>query len=392
MAIYYSILQGERYFRNEDASVISFRKFNQRPEDIYPDFTFCIENGIFGPRIKELGMNKDNFSNILKGKGLLDPTNESINGTVIHMDPKSYFRNLDDIVKSFTIRTDINTTSIETSNLKSFFLATHNDPKTQCFTRHSILERGSNIRRREEKLKIFVGLPDNAELDITFKMFVHMPLQLIRNIKSSVVDHAFSPTHQGVKSGAITLTIPSLTVLRRRSTNSAPCIKENNDDSFVARNRIIEKIKCYPMYWKTFIDENSQIEVCKTANELQKVYKNIQTMDHVLLMDTQPCNSMLIPLSIRKDINDSDFAGIDLTILYPTSEYQEIVNVRDFDFNSMFSGIGGFVGIFLGYSLLQTTDLMKSKSFKLLVRFYLTSMIPLTIPFTSALKKGKMRK
>ena len=218
----------------------------------------------------------NNFSNILKGKSLLDPTNESIIGTVIHMDPKSYFRNLDDIVKSFTIRTDINTTSIETSNLKSFFLATHNDPETQCFTRHSILERGSNIRRREEKIKIFVGLPDETELDITFKMFVHMPLQLIRNIKSSVVDHAFSPTHQGTKSGVITLTIPSLTVLRRRSTNSAPCIKENNDDSFVARNRIIEKIKCYPMYWKTYIDENSQIEVCKTAKELQKVYKNIQ--------------------------------------------------------------------------------------------------------------------
>ena len=198
LAIYYSILQGERYFRNEDASVISFRKFNQRPEDIYPDFTFCIENGPFRPMIKEWGMNKDNFSEVLKGNDISDPTNHSINGKVISMNPKLYFRNLDEIVKTFTIRTDKNTTSIGASDLKSFFKTSHNGPETQCFTRHSILERGSNIMRREEKLKIFVGLLDeidgNPELDITFKLFVHMPLQLVRNIKSSVVDHIFSAT------------------------------------------------------------------------------------------------------------------------------------------------------------------------------------------------------
>ena len=46
-AIYYSIIQGERYFSNEDTSVISFRKFNERPQDNYPDLTFCFEGGHF---------------------------------------------------------------------------------------------------------------------------------------------------------------------------------------------------------------------------------------------------------------------------------------------------------------------------------------------------------
>ena len=115
-------------------------------------------------------------------------------------------------------------------------------------------------------------------------------------------------------------------------------------------------------------------------------------MSNDVLMDIQPCNAMLIPLSIQKEVIDSDTGNIYFTILYPSSEYQEIVNVRDFDFNSMFSGIGGFVGIFLGYSLLQTTDLVKSKSFKRLVQTYVTSMVPLTMSFTSALKKGKMTK
>ena len=46
-----------------------------------------------------------------------------------------------------------------------------------------------------------------------------------------------------------------------------------------------------------------------------------------------------------------------ISIVYSTSQYQEIINVRDFDFDSMFSSMGGFVGIFLGHSLLQFGDI-----------------------------------
>ena len=43
LAIYDSLLQGRRFFRNEDASVISFKSFNADLEDNYPDITFCIQ-------------------------------------------------------------------------------------------------------------------------------------------------------------------------------------------------------------------------------------------------------------------------------------------------------------------------------------------------------------
>ena len=42
--------------------------------------------------------------------------------------------------------------------------------------------------------------------------------------------------------------------------------------------------------------------------------------------------------------------------------YQEIENVQDFNFESFFSSLGGFVGIFLGYSLLQVPDLLSNIS------------------------------
>ena len=45
-----------------------------------------------------------------------------------------------------------------------------------------------------------------------------------------------------------------------------------------------------------------------------------------------------------------------LEFFYMDEIYQEIVNYRDFTISGFFSNAGGFVGMFLGYSLLQAQD------------------------------------
>ena len=72
---------------------------------------------------------------------------------------------------------------------------------------------------------------------------------------------------------------------------------------------------------------------------------------------------MLIPLTLQKDTFIGD-GKMEVSIIYLTSQYQEVINIPDFGFDSMFSGIGGFVGIFLGYSFLQATELIKTVMFR----------------------------
>ena len=45
--------------------------------------------------------------------------------------------------------------------------------------------------------------------------------------------------------------------------------------------------------------------------------------------------------------------GLDLIIDYGTDVYKSITNKRAFSGQDLWSDIGGFVGIFLGFSLLQ---------------------------------------
>ena len=109
-AIYYSILQAKRFFRNEDASVISFRSFNKHSDDKYPDLTFCIQGGHFNDLIDEYQIPESNFSSILKGDTKSSQVSIDLFQKFATMDPKAYFTDLTEVLKSMSIKTSSKTT------------------------------------------------------------------------------------------------------------------------------------------------------------------------------------------------------------------------------------------------------------------------------------------
>ena len=59
--------------------------------------------------------------------------------------------------------------------------------------------------------------------------------------------------------------------------------------------------------------------------------------------------------------NVQDRAGFEpskIKIIYKEKHYQEIVYEKGFGFEMLWSGIGGFVGIFLGYSMMQLPEFL----------------------------------
>ena len=49
---------------------------------------------------------------------------------------------------------------------------------------------------------------------------------------------------------------------------------------------------------------------------------------------------------------------IDVGISYVGKSYEEINQLEDFGFEDFVSNLGGFIGIFLGYSMMQTPQLL----------------------------------
>ena len=49
---------------------------------------------------------------------------------------------------------------------------------------------------------------------------------------------------------------------------------------------------------------------------------------------------------------------IDIKLIYNEGTYQEIVNTRDFGMDTFWISVGGFVGLFLGYSISHIPELI----------------------------------
>ena len=70
-----------------------------------------------------------------------------------------------------------------------------------------------------------------------------------------------------------------------------------------------------------------------------------------------PCEEMTVSTSVDLQYGND----LNINFQYRTDQYLEITNKRDFGVTNLWSSIGGFVGIFLGYSLLQLPEIIISR-------------------------------
>ena len=302
-AIFYTIVQAERYFKNEDTSNISFRPFNIRPQDNYPDLTFCLEGGHLSQAIEEFRVSEDTFINVLKGNTELSHIGLNSFEQISRTHSDMYFINLNEVILKYTIRTNKNTTSYTKANdsftneeekISAFFQTTYMDPGKFCFTRNSQSEKGNTIVRKEDKIVI-----DLKHISASTKFQIHLnyPGQFIRFMEIPVAETIFKMNDNSQK---MILTIPDITILRKRSRPSQPCEETAKDDSHDLRINVMQKVQCKPSYWK-HLESEEHFPICQTSQELQKIYKNLKDIGSFLSNDTEPCSAMLIPSAVQKD-------------------------------------------------------------------------------------------
>ena len=60
---------------------------------------------------------------------------------------------------------------------------------------------------------------------------------------------------------------------------------------------------------------------------------------------------------------DNQYSGdLNLNFQYRSDEYLETTNKRDFGVRNLWSSVGGFIGIFLGFSLFQLVEVVMARA------------------------------
>ena len=415
LSVYLVALQFLTYLENADAPKISFRKFNKSPDDVYPDITFCFR-GIYGNIYKEsyikqqYSLNKLNYNKLLSGDsktwGKVPNASRVANGNF-----EKALVDLEDLLVFYQLGLhDV------VSPLKSHQVMhrTYQTAERICFTRklETHLTKGDlvtmerfRVRLTHVYLQVFIHYPGETMrtvfgMDRIYKTALTMTKQELNE-----------SNHREIK-------LSQMTVLKKRPDAVDPCDPNPSDDTRFWEE-VFARLSCLPSYWKKFAPANTNLLECRTWNEFEELFNltydkelktQIREKESILSSLATTCNEMGIVVTsqtlpqktlkkikgrgtkkskrsvkknstkknkktsksnsnpnskkddkkaTKKDIKhekSEEENDVLIRILYNMNKYQEIKNEKDFGLDSLWSNIGGFVGIFIGYSLLNLLD------------------------------------
>ena len=247
------------------------------------------------------------------------------------------------------------------------FYVSYQDPDNVCFTRNNDKREGT-IRIRDilmlnkKELKRFDTM-------VSIKFFVHHPGQLLRGFNAPIV-HGYlrdldsnNPEIAGTDwaTSEWIFKISQVSILRKRADARSPCNPDLQDDDLEFRKQVCEEIGCIPHYWNKLNPIPLNYGLCKTPDEMKKIWEILNSRSKSNKIRSKylpPCDEM--KLAATYDSSYDPYDSVLAEFYYMDKNYEMIVNEREFSLESLWSAIGGFVGIFVGTSLSQAPSLIAS--------------------------------
>ena len=409
LAIYMSVLLVGRFIQDKSTTSITYRRYSERAEDIYPTYSVCFKGTRFYWRhefaiFNEYELYSYQWEHLLKG----EPTftyNYDLTSRLYKKQPatithESKFDALHVQVRDVLVQANFTITDLKYSSVLVYdnhtfsrlseyqpFKIGYQTPEMICFTRDS----NSSAIRVEDVLVLIETLQydaalfpgKNATYSNTFiQIHIHYPGQFIRSLDtpsfiSSFVDFQWDKN--------LEFKLSQGTILRNRPESAAPCTHEIDDYDSYFQRIVCQKNDtfCIPPFWKKKLQGVLEMKGCTRQTQLKGIYGYIQNYDALLANYTAPCinmyNAVAWKWNARQDKSSSNNTLI--KFLYQDKYYEEIQYTKAFDVEGFISNLGGFVGIFLGYSLMQLPGILGRYHCIILIYFIITINFILYINF-----------
>ena len=372
------------------------KTFNQEEDSHYPTFTFCFKGARFRwfhdlEIFDAYGLNATQYERMIRGEKA-----------------EKYVRN--DLFRSYDKKSVILNHSVNTDfhsahpKLANFLISLHFAAEKQEFetqedkgtTKQPIMvvsyltsdkicfSRDSNDI--PNSVRIYDLISFNSSViqlyeETEFEVFVHYPNQLLSSFGKSKYSISFQHLIAILKDTSpkvLGLKLTECKRLKKRHNSRKPCNRNiKNYDHFLIQKigeRLKQDVGCIPNYFKTMLTYTIDVKDCTSPRELKEANDRIKDTKAILSENDIPCDEMMI-LTIDSIINHPTFIPEDISIQFFYTEriYEEIKYLRAIGFENWLSNVGGFVGIFLGYSMMQLPEFLFlfAKSSKTDIKKYL---------------------
>ena len=369
-----------RYFENRDATAITYRKYNQNSNDQYPTYSICFKGEKFHwyrqlTLFNVYGITSSQFEQMLKGqtayKYQLNYTSLVYNKVPIAVENTSEIGietvhlQMSDLLVELQFDTENENNSFyygkdqtRKSNAQPQFNIGYHTPEMICFTRKST-DVLKSVRMQDFLSLNRSILSHGMYKDTEIQIFIHHPGQHWRSFDT--------PSFKSLFSGydfekTLEFKLSQGAILRKRPDSNDPCNKDILNHDRYLQVATSKHIGCIPPYWRQIITDNLDLDECTTQIKLNEANSYIQNYKEILKSFDKPCVEMFVATTYNWQVTQSKDESI-IRFIYKDKFYQQIEYVQDFGFESFWSGVGGFVGLFLGYSINQFPEMIGSFSF-----------------------------
>ena len=341
------------FSRNEDVCEICYKQFNEDNQSIYPDLTLCIPHKFDEEKLDSYvhGIDGLTYSKFLTGQYWYENM-KNVNFEDVRMKLENY------LLKTLLVP-DI-THYILDEGIEIKTITNFSFPDSTCYTFH--LSNFSQIFDVEIILKNSIfpnGIRPTMRL---FYVAFHYPNQIFRSFSNAY--YQWSDRNDSKKYYQMRFIINSMEVLRRRQKYNQPCYDEKlNYDNMIVEDAV-RKIGCNPPYYNF----STISKPCDSKDELMWIHviTGIEwaTMKHEL----PPC-AEIQKMAIEYyeddlygyDINDTDNEGwFKIMITNKARHFKEIKQTRAYSLQSLVGNVGGYIGLFLGYAIMDLPPLINS--------------------------------
>ena len=348
--------QFKLYMDNQNSSSVSYRKFHQSQQDVYPTFSLCLHSSQGGILME------NNFDRLaMKGNKGIDSYHRMLVG---HDDINEEFPDHDfdniamDVLEEF-IDISVSYTkndgrvnpwirSINTTE-ESPFYKSYQDPYFRCITKSDkrptlqilddiVVLNASNFFQQMTEVN-----RKNKTIDLV--VYVHHPGQLVRELGKKILILTQEDFHNAINGSDDfrDIHLGQVEVLRKRSDkrSNEPCDPSLKNDDKRWREKVMEAVNCVPVYWRGFYSEMDlnqlKLPECNLHAQYDYIHQNyLPPTIHLengtnLYKERGPCDLMKVILSVTSTTRKlTESKTLTLGFRYDTEEYREIINREAF--------------------------------------------------------------
>ena len=207
---------------------------------------------------------------------------------------------------------------------------------------------------------------------------LHHEDQLIRSINSLIDIGEFVNlvVPNSDKLPVLRITVTQIKIVIRRHDAKWKCDPGSVNDDEMFLKTVSEMLGCIPIFWKDQAKnwlQSSNLTYCTNAKDYKRFWSHFNSRQNNVAYGKyqSPCRkiSLAYDLSSKEDHTEFRIMGIvgDLVVMvhYRTEGYEEIISHRKFDGESLFSQIGGLIGIMVGVSFINIPDMLEKLASKI---------------------------